>query len=139
MAGVGGVMKRETRLHKEDALRPKQEIAQEFIDELAQILNPLGDDAHGIVDLFRRAASLEKLAEAYCNDCGKPVKVRYPDYKGAAALLNILFDRVLGKPVQKIEETKEITGRVELVALKEASADELRAIVAESRRLEPGS
>ena len=130
-------MKNETRMKKEAELRPKQEIAHTFIENLAQVLD--GDEGDEIVELFRRAANMEKLVEAYCVNCEARVQARYPDYRGAATLLQILFDRVLGKPVQKIEETHEHKGLVQLQALQNADIDELRTIVAEGRRIESGS
>lgn len=129
-------MKPETRRRKEADLRPKQEIAHSFIENLAQVLD--GDEGDEIVELFRRAANMEKLAEGWCNDCGGRASVRYPDYRGAGTLLQILFDRVLGKPVQRTEEVHEHKGRIELFALQNASIDELRAIAAEPKQLEQG-
>jgi len=119
-------MKRETKKRKQDELRPKQEIAHSFIENLAQVLD--GDEGDEIVELFRRAANMEKLAEGWCQQCGGKASVRYPDYRGAGTLLQILFDRVLGKPVQKVEEKHEHTGVVQLQALQSASIEDLKQI-----------
>lgn len=129
-------MKAETHRQKREELRPKQEIAHTFIENLAQVLD--GEEGDEIVELFRRAASMEKLVEAYCNDCGGRVQARYPDYRGAGTLLQILFDRVLGKPVQKIEETHEHKGLIQLQALQNASLEDLKALRSERRQIESG-
>lgn len=123
-------MKKSTEERKIAEYRPTQQAGQAFVDELAKLLDPLGDDGQALLELFRSAISLETLKEGYCPKCSKMVYIRYPDYSGASKLINQLLDRVLGKPVQRVEEKHEHTGRIQLQALQNASLEELKQLAA---------
>ena len=77
----------------------------------SKLAEVLGENVEGLGNLLSEILRQERIVNGWCDRCGGAARVRYPDYKGVNAVLDLLLGYVIGKPTERVEVQGSMTLR----------------------------